>query len=100
MVFQLHTLRRKLVYLILTRSFKCSFVGYNDLLNNQDFDSWSPQDCPILESKGMGAIFQEKGKGMFKKNKILENLGKNVQNMKIFCTFDCMWLTARIGPVH
>ena len=31
----------------------------------------------ILESKGMGAIFQKKGK-------IFENLVKNVQNLKIF----------------
>ena len=32
---------------------------------------------PILESKGMRAIFQKKGK-------IFENLGKYVQNLKIF----------------
>ena len=31
---------------------------------------------PILESKGMRAIFQKTGK-------IFENLGKNVQNLKI-----------------
>ena len=35
---------------------------------------------PILESKGMRAIFQKKDK----KGKIFENLGKNVQNLKIF----------------
>ena len=34
---------------------------------------------PILESKGMEVIFQKKGK----KGQI-ENLGKNVQNLKIF----------------
>ena len=47
---------------------------------------------PILESKGMGAIFQKKGKGMLKKSKIFENLGGNVQNLKIFCkkAGDCM----------
>ena len=32
---------------------------------------------PILERKGMRVIFQ-------KKDKIFENLGKNVQNLKIF----------------
>ena len=32
---------------------------------------------PILGSKGMHGIFQKKGK-------IFENLGKNVQNLKIF----------------
>ena len=39
---------------------------------------------PILESKSMRAIFQKKGKKMFKKDKIFENIGKNVQNLKIF----------------
>ena len=39
---------------------------------------------PFLESKGMHAIFQKKGKKMLKKGKIFENLGKNVQNLKIF----------------
>ena len=39
---------------------------------------------PILESKSMHAIFQKKGKKMFKKGKIFENLGKNLQNLKIF----------------
>ena len=39
---------------------------------------------PILESKDMHAIFQKKGKQMLKKGKIFENLGKNVQNLKIF----------------
>ena len=39
----------------------------------------------ILESKGMSAIFQKKGKEMLKKGKIFENLGQNVQNLKIFC---------------
>lgn len=38
--------------------------------------SWS-----ILEIKGMGAISQKKGK---EQAKILENLGKNVGNLKIF----------------
>ena len=32
---------------------------------------------PILESKGMGVIFQKNGK-------IFENLGKNVQKLRIF----------------
>ena len=39
---------------------------------------------PILESKGMRAIFQKKGNKMFKKGKIFESLGKNVQNLKFF----------------
>ena len=34
----------------------------------------------ILESKGMHSTFQKKGK----KGKIFENLGKNVQNLRIF----------------
>ena len=46
---------------------------------------------PILESKGMCAIFQNKGKKRAekclkktKKGKVFGNLGKNVQNLKIF----------------
>ena len=39
---------------------------------------------PILESKGMHATFQKKDKRMLKKGKVLGNLGKNVQNLKIF----------------
>ena len=46
---------------------------------------------PILESKGMSAIFQKMGKKstkkcqkMLKTGKIFKNLGKNVQNLKIF----------------
>ena len=39
---------------------------------------------PILESKGVHAIFQKKGKKRAKKGKIFQNLGKNVQNLK-FC---------------
>ena len=38
----------------------------------------------ILESKGMRAIFQKKGKKKGKKGKIIENWGKNIQNLKIF----------------
>ena len=42
----------------------------------------------ILESKGMRAIFQKNGKKKkkkkTKKGKILENLGKNVQNLNYF----------------
>ena len=40
--------------------------------------------CPVLESKGTGAIFQKKGKGMLTKGKLFESLGKNEQNLKIF----------------
>ena len=47
-------------------------------------DSWSlalaENPGPILESKGMHAIFQKKGK----KEQIFGNLGKNVQNLKTF----------------
>ena len=43
---------------------------------------------PILESKGMHAIFSKKGQKKeqkrAKKGKIFENWGKNVQNLKIF----------------
>ena len=46
---------------------------------------------PTIESKGMRAIFNKKGKKKgkkrlktAKKGKIFENLGKNVQNLKIF----------------
>ena len=42
------------------------------------------QAGPILESKDMGAVFQKKDKEMLKKEKILGNMGKNVQNLKIF----------------
>ena len=40
-----------------------------------------------LESKGMCAIFRVRakaGKKIFKKGKIFENLGKNLQYLKIF----------------
>ena len=37
----------------------------------------------ILESKGICAIFQKKGQKRAKKGKILENLCKNVKNLKI-----------------
>ena len=33
----------------------------------------------------MGEIFQNKGKEMLEKGKIFKKLGKNVQNLKIFC---------------
>ena len=36
---------------------------------------------PILERRGMHAIFQKKGQ---KKGKLFENLSKNEQNLKIF----------------
>ena len=40
---------------------------------------------PILESKGMGAIFQKKGKEMLKKDKVFKNLDKNVQKRAVDC---------------
>ena len=39
---------------------------------------------PILKSKGMRAIFKNWAKNGAKKGKILENLGKILQNLKIF----------------
>ena len=47
---------------------------------------WKTLDLagPILESKGMHEIFQKKDKTRAKKGNIFENLGKNVQNLKIF----------------
>ena len=39
---------------------------------------------PILESKGIHEIVQKKGKTRAKKGNIFENLGKNIQNLKIF----------------
>ena len=38
----------------------------------------------ILEIKGMHVIFQKKRQKKAKKAEVLENLGKNVQNLKIF----------------
>ena len=41
----------------------------------------------IVDNKGMHVIFQNKGKKKLeraKKGKILENLGKNIQNLKIY----------------
>ena len=54
--------------------------------------TFAPLTGPILESKGMGAIFQKKGNKMLKKGKILENVGKNIQNLKISLkrADDCM----------
>ena len=50
------------------------------------------QAGPILESKDISAVFQKKDKEMLKKEKILGNMGKNVQNLKIFWkrAGDCM----------
>ena len=39
---------------------------------------------PILDSKGVCVIFQKKGQKKGKKGKVFENLGKNVQNLKMF----------------
>ena len=50
---------------------------------------------PILESKGMRAIFRKRAK----KGKIFENLGKNVQNLKILWkrAGDCVQLSNAIN---
>ena len=47
---------------------------------------------PILERRGMHAIFQKKGQ---KKGKLFENLSKNEQNLKIFWkrAASCVWLS-------
>ena len=49
---------------------------------------------PILESKGMHAVFWKKGKNIFRKGKVFKNLGKIVQNLKVFWkrAGDCMQL--------
>ena len=54
---------------------------------------------PILLSKGMHVIFQNKGNKMLKKGKIFENLGKHVQNLKIFWkkAGDCVQLLHAIN---
>ena len=38
----------------------------------------------ILENEGISAIFQKKDKKMFKNGKVSANLGKYIQNLKIF----------------
>ena len=48
------------------------------------YTNWTLYPQPILESKGVCAIFQKKGKKRAKKSKTFENLSKNVQNLKIF----------------
>ena len=69
-------------------SFSC-FDHYNVGFHN---DSLVNQSGPILESKGKGTIFQKKGKEMLSEGKMFENLGSNVQNLKIFWkkAGDCM----------
>ena len=39
---------------------------------------------PVIESKGMGTNFQKKSQEMLENDTIFENLGNNVQNLKIF----------------
>ena len=56
-------------------SFDC-FVNMN-IVEKQIYFLYDAYTGPILQSKGMHAIFQKKGK-------IFENLGKTVQNLKIF----------------
>ena len=63
-------------------------------INSVDSNSDSLENTSRAYSKnlGMGAIFQKKGKEMLKNGKIFKNLGKNVQNLKIFRkrAGDCM----------
>ena len=42
------------------------------------------QSLSILENEGISAIFQKKDKKMFKNGKVSANLGKYIQNLKIF----------------
>ena len=56
----------------------------------------------IVESKGVRAIFQKRAKQKFKrakKGKIFENLGKNLQNLKIVWkrAGDWVWLSHAIN---
>ena len=44
---------------------------------------WGLRSGVNVESKGMGAICQKKGKEMLKKGKTLENLEENVLNLKL-----------------
>ena len=53
-----------------------------DILKDVQKISTSPG--PILDTKGMRAIFRKKDKKRAKKGKIFGNLGKNVQKLKIF----------------
>ena len=77
----------------------------NSLVINERITFSVPRAGPILESKGMCAIFQKKCKKRAKIGKIFENLDKNVQNLRIFwkraasCMQLCTHETARICPV-
>ena len=53
------------------------FTGATSKLQKKFFHCEDVHTGPILESKGICAIFQKKGK-------IFENLGKNVKKLKIF----------------
>ena len=72
----------------------CSLLFYNSF--SLQLISKFSHDRPILESKGMHAIFQKKkakkGKKMLKKEDIFENVGNNVHNLKLFLkrAGDCM----------
>ena len=60
---------------------------------------WRNKTGSILERKGMCGIFQKKRAKKKKKGEILENLGKNVQSLKIFWkkASDCVWLLHAIN---
>ena len=59
----------------------------------------TPHTGPILKSKGMHVIFQKIGYKRAKKGKVFENVGKNVQNLRIFWkrAGDRMWLLHSIN---
>ena len=53
---------------------------------NSSSERWTWAIIPgfILENKGVGVIFQKRGKEMLKKGKIFDNLGKTLQNLRSF----------------
>ena len=62
-----------------------TILSYHWSIKNLEISALLPG--PILDSKGMHAIFEEKGKKNVKKGKKVENIwkfGQNVQNLKIF----------------
>ena len=63
----------------------CIFLSKHDQDNWPHFLStiWTVSRA-YSRSKNIHAIFQKEGKNLLKKGKIFENLGKNVQNSKIF----------------
>ena len=64
-----------------------NYAWYHSNISNKSKTTYQNMHVnagPILESKGIHAIFQKKGRKKAKIGKIFENLGKNVHNFKIF----------------